>query len=107
MSMPPPPPAYGAPYGYGHRREHPQGTTVLVLGVCSLAVGLACGVGLLLGPVAWIMGNTAIAEIDREPGVYSNRDAVQAGRICGIVASVILMLIVAGLVAAAIIAAAV
>jgi hypothetical protein len=105
MAMPPPPPTpYGAPYGY--RREHPQGTTILVLGVCSLAVGLACGVGLLLGPVAWIMGNSAIAEIDRQPGVYSNRDAVQAGRICGIVASVLLGLIVVGVGVAALVAVA-
>jgi hypothetical protein len=91
MAMPPPPPfgtwsPYGAP-------EHPQGTTILVLGVLSLAIGFAsCGLGLLLGPVAWIMGNTALAEIDRNPTAYSNRGNVQAGRICGIVASCLLIL---------------
>ena len=60
-SPPPPPPAYQAPYsGYGGY-EHPQGTTILVLGILSLVV---CQ---LLGPVAWVMGNNAIAEIDRNP----------------------------------------
>jgi hypothetical protein len=60
--------------------------TILVLGILSLVV---CG---LLGPVAWVMGNNAIAEIDQNPGAYTNRGAVQAGRICGIVASCLLIL---------------
>jgi hypothetical protein len=94
---PPPPPAYGpppgpppggpygpGPYGGTYAREHPQGMTILVIGILSLIV---CG---LLGPVAWVMGNNAIAEIDRNPSAYVNRSTVQAGRICGIVASAIL-----------------
>lgn len=84
MSMPPPPPGpgYGSPYGspYGGY-EHPQGTTILVLGILSLVV---CQ---LLGPVAWVMGNNAIAEIDRNPMAYTNRGTVQAGRICGIIST--------------------
>jgi hypothetical protein len=91
MSMPPPPPApgYGSPYGspYGGY-EHPQGTTILVLGILSLVV---CQ---LLGPVAWVMGNNAIAEIDRNPMAYTNRSAVQAGRICGIIATALTALFV-------------
>ncbi len=104
--MPPPPPPPGAgPYGqpqygqpqYGQpqygmpqygppTREHPQGTTVLVLGILSL---LACGI---LGPFAWKMGNDAIREMDANPNVlYSNRGNITAGRICGIVASCILI----------------
>lgn len=79
-----PPPAYG--YGYGppygaYAREHPQGTTILVLGILSL---VTCQ---LAGPVAWVMGNTALAEIDANPAAYSNRSSVQTGRICGIVAT--------------------
>jgi hypothetical protein len=93
MALPPPPPpfgAWGSPYGV---REHPQGTTILVLGVLSLAIGVvSCGLGLFLGPVAWIMGNNALAEIDRNPAAYSNRGNVQGGRICGIVASCLLVL---------------
>jgi hypothetical protein len=83
--MPPPPPAdspYGSPYG-GVPQAHPQGTIILVLGILGL---LICGI---LAPVAWVMGNNAIAEIDRNPTAYSNRGTVQAGRICGIVGTVI------------------
>lgn len=108
MSYPPPagppgPPSggYGAPppggfhqpgYGYGGYGsglvEHPEGTTVLVLGIISLAV---CG---LLGPVAWIMGNGALREIDADPGRYSNRSQVQTGRICGIITTIVWALII-------------
>jgi phosphotransferase system glucose/maltose/N-acetylglucosamine-specific IIC component len=97
MAMPPyqyPP----QPYGWGPR-EHPQGTTVLILGILSLVV---CG---LLGPFAWTMGYSALQEIDANPSAYSNRGMVLAGYICGIIASCLLILGVV-IIAVALIAAA-
>ena len=67
-------------------QPHPQGTIILVLGILSIVI---CGI---LGPIAWIMGNNAIAEIDRNPAAYSNRSTVNAGRICGIIGTVFLVL---------------
>jgi hypothetical protein len=67
-------------------QPHPQGTIILVLGILSI---LICG---FLGPVAWIMGNNAVAEIDRNPAAYTNRGTVNAGRICGIIGTVLLIL---------------
>lgn len=84
---PPSPP--GPPYGYGYPPpgygvEHPQGTTVLVLGILSLVV---CGI---LGPFAWSMGSRALREIDAAPqGYYRNRGNIVAGRICGIIATIL------------------
>ncbi|MEQ6901705.1 DUF4190 domain-containing protein [Nocardioides sp. YIM 152588] len=75
---PPPPPGYGG--GYGGPVNHPQGTTILILGILSL---VCCGP---LGIAAWVMGNKAIKEIDASGQAYSNRGMVQAGRICGIIA---------------------
>jgi hypothetical protein len=87
-----PPQDYGSGPGYGYSpypaREHPDGTTILVLGILSL---VACG---LLGPFAWVKGNRALAEIDRNPAAYTNRSTVQAGRICGIVATCILVAVI-------------
>jgi hypothetical protein len=81
-----------SPWGAASR-DHPNGTTVLVLGILGL---VACG---LLGPVAWIMGNKAIREIDADPGViYRNRGNVNAGRVCGIIATAFLALGVLGVV---------
>ena len=113
MSMPqdpnyggyPPPNPYGQPatpygYGYGMQREHPEGTTVLILGILGLVL---CQ---LLGPFAWSKGNKVLAEIDAQPGMYSNRSTVNAGRICGIIASVLMLFTVAIIVLAVVIGAA-
>ncbi|MGN6693539.1 MAG: DUF4190 domain-containing protein [Aquihabitans sp.] len=72
--------------GYAPARDHPQGTTILVLGICAWAV---CG---LCAPFAWVMGNNALKEIDRNPSAYSNRGMVQAGRILGMIYSILALL---------------
>lgn len=60
---------------------------MLVLGILSLAVCV------VLGPIAWIKGNTALNEIKANPSVtYGNRGSIVAGRICGMVASGLLIL---------------
>ncbi|MFM7684468.1 MAG: DUF4190 domain-containing protein [Actinomycetota bacterium] len=93
MSLPPPPPPGPPPYqnpyqpAYQTGADHPNGTTILVLGILSLVV---CG---LLGPVAWVMGNNAIREMDAQSAVnFRNRGNVTAGRICGIIGTVFLVL---------------
>jgi hypothetical protein len=91
----PPPPGTGPTYpGYGAPPpEHPRATTILVLGILSL---VTCGI---LGIPAWIMGNTALREIDASRGALGGRGSVQAGRVCGIIATVILALTVLLLIA--------
>jgi hypothetical protein len=86
------PSPYGGPPVYSGMREHPQGTLILVFGIMSLVLGFSCGIGFVLGPVAWIMGNSALSEIDANPSLYTNRGSVQAGRICGIIATVLAIL---------------
>ena len=87
---PPPPPGGGGyaapPPGGPAPVDHPRGMLILILGIVSL-VCLQ-----ILGPVAWVMGNTAIREIDANPGAYSNRGTVNAGRICGIIGTIFLVL---------------
>ena len=66
-------------------REHPEGTTILVLGILGLVV---CG---FLGPFAWSKGSRALAEMDRDPRItWTNRGQVRAGQICGIISSCLL-----------------
>jgi hypothetical protein len=90
---PPPPPPLGPTPGNWQQTsqaEHPDGTTILVLGILSLVV---CGI---LGPFAWNMGNKALREMNANPGVvYRNRGNVTAGRICGMVASILVIALVA------------
>lgn len=82
-------PSYGpSPYG-PPPQSHPQGTTILVLGILSLVV---CT---FIGPFAWSLGTRTLREIDESGYYYENRGMVQAGRICGIVSSVMMMLTLA------------
>ena len=56
-----------------------------MLGILSLVI---CGP--ILGPVAWIMGNKARDEMNAQPGVHwTNRGSVNAGRICGMIATIL------------------
>lgn len=87
-SAPAPPPPAGPP------PSHPQSTMVLVLGILGLVL---CQV---LGPFAWVMGNRVVAEIDAAHGAMGGRDLANAGRICGIIATVLLglsLLVIIGL----------
>ncbi|QFG69639.1 DUF4190 domain-containing protein [Ornithinimicrobium pratense] len=81
-SAPPPPPRSGAapPEPMPPWRppppppvEHPQGTTVIVLGVLSI-VGFA-----FLGPFAWAMGRRALAQADAAPFPTANRSVLETG----------------------------
>ena len=74
-------------YATGAQAEHPQGTTVLVLGI----LGLVCCT--ILAPVAWYMGQKTLNEIDASPTTYTNRQTVNIGRILGIIGTVLLVLV--------------
>jgi hypothetical protein len=93
VSQQPPP---QQPYGYGQPyyppQDHPQTTTVLVLGILGLVV---CQV---MSPIAWIMGNRVLREIDASGGRYGGRGNVNAGRICGIIGTVLIGITLGGLV---------
>jgi uncharacterized membrane protein YjgN (DUF898 family) len=84
----PPPPHYGPV-----PPDHPQATTVLILGIVSV---VACGVA---GPFAWVMGNRVVREIDASHGAWGGRSNAQVGRILGIVETCILGVVVLGLLA--------
>ena len=73
---------YAAPSG-----DHPEGTKILVLGILSVVL---CQI---LGPFAWVVGNRVLREIDQSNGMMTgNRGLVVAGRILGIVGTVLLLL---------------
>jgi uncharacterized membrane protein YjgN (DUF898 family) len=75
----PPPVGFGAP-------EHPQATTVLILGILGLVL---CQ---LIAPFAWVMGNRVVREIDASAGRVGGRTTANAGRICGIVGTALIAL---------------
>lgn len=66
--------------------NHPQATTALVLGILGIVV---CGV---IAPFAWSMGGTAVREIDASGGQWGGRTEANAGRILGMVGTILLVL---------------
>ena len=98
MSYRPPQPAWGVPApasaagpaaGGVHLRQHPMGTTVLVLGFLSLMPVL-----FPLGIAAWVMGNKAAREIDADRWAWGNRGTVVVGRLLGAVGTILNGLVV-------------
>lgn len=96
----PPDPAQQRPYGqspysapmYGHPpyggygvpvQDHPQATTVLVLGIASVFFTI-------LGPVAWVLGSRAKREIEASGGRLGGMSQVQVGYIIGIITTVLM-----------------
>lgn len=93
------------PYGYGPaspyqqgyypggpRPEHPGAVPSLVIGVIALAGGFVCGLPFLLGPWAWVKGKRTMDEIDASGGQVGGRGMAHGGYICGIIATVLLIL---------------
>ena len=63
-----------------------RGMTILVFGILGLVV---CQ---LLGIAAWVMGNQDLREMDAGWMDSSGRDLTNAGRICGMVATALLLI---------------
>lgn len=60
-----------------------KGQTVMILGIISLFC-----FGIILGPVAWIMGNNVL----QQSGDEAEKNQANIGRICGIVATILNLL---------------
>ena len=67
---------------YGALPEHPQGTTILVLGIVGLFVTICA-------PIAWYMGSKAQKEIAASGQHYSNEQNINIGKIMGMVLSIL------------------
>jgi hypothetical protein len=63
-----------------------RGTLILVLGILGLVI---CGP---LGIAAWIMGNGDLKEMDAGLMDPSGRGITTGGRICGIIATILMIL---------------
>ena len=85
MTYPPNyPPNYPPPGQPNYGGDHPQGTTILVLGILGLVV---CSP---LGIAAWVMGKKALAEATAMGA--SNASTIKVGYILGIIATCLMIL---------------
>lgn len=74
---------YGAPPPAGPSASSGNGTLILVLGIISI---ILCQI---LGPVAWIMANSAM-----RTATPDQAGLINAGRICGIIGTVLLIVLI-------------
>jgi hypothetical protein len=71
------------------RRLKPhRGDMIQILGILSL-FSLFFGFFIVLGPVAWIMGNSDLAEMDAGRMDPSGRKPTATGRVCGMIATIV------------------
>jgi len=66
-----------------------RGTLVLVLGILSLVVCAPVGIA------AWIMGGNDLKEMDAGTMDPSGRGTTQAGKICGMIGCILLLISIA------------
>lgn len=66
---------------------HPNAVPALIVSIVSLVV---CGG--VISPLAWYLGSKAVKEIDENPQRYSGRAEANAGKIIGIIGTVLLIL---------------
>jgi hypothetical protein len=81
-------------YRRGPRRDlvpH-RGAMILVFGILSLLAFLVCLPMALFGPVAWAMGSMDLSEIRAGRMDPDGEGMTNAGRICGIIATVLLLI---------------
>ena len=73
-------------YGYSVVPDHPQATTVLIMGILGVAL---CQ---LVSPFAWYLGGKARKEIQASHGTLGGSTQVTIGWALGIVGSILLIL---------------
>jgi hypothetical protein len=74
-----------APYGQGYSApagDHPQGTTILVLGIVGIFFTICA-------PIAWYLGSRALKEIKASGMTYNNQQQIVVGRMLGIIFSIL------------------
>lgn len=72
-----------------HLRPH-RGGMILTFGILSLTMGIC---GLIFGPMAWAMGSSDLREIRAGRMDRSGQGITQAGMICGMITSIIFIII--------------
>lgn len=88
-----------------HRPDHPQSTLALILGICGLVFGFACGLGFLASPFAWALGRNAVKEIRASHGRLGGEGAAKAGMVTGIIGTILLIIGVVALIGFAVLVA--
>lgn len=91
-------PQYGQQPSYGQSYppypvappNHGGALAAMIVGIVSLVLACGYGIGLLGSPVAWYLGSKSMKEIDFSQGRLGGRGMAQAGKVLGIIGTVLL-----------------
>ncbi|HLZ94935.1 MAG TPA: hypothetical protein VKT20_06380 [Candidatus Dormibacteraeota bacterium] len=85
-----PPPAYPPPAGSAHAVTDPRAVSALVWAILGVIFAIPLGLpGMIGGPVAYFLGKSARQRIAESNGALTGASTASAGRILGIIATVI------------------
>ena len=73
--------------------NHGGALASMIVGIVSLVLACGYGIGLLGAPVAWYLGSKSLREIDASQGRLGGRGMAQAGKVMGIIGTVLLGLL--------------
>lgn len=74
------------PQPYTYRKQLPNATTVLVLGIISIPTSFCYGIiGIILGIVALVIAKKDMQLYRENPSEYQGYENLSAGRICAII----------------------
>ena len=99
-TQPPPfqqPPPFGQFHGGMGQQNLPNSTVSLVLGILALPACCFYGIfGLIFGIIAWVLGAGDIKKYRLNPGMYteSSFKNANAGKICGMIATILSALMI-------------
>ena len=82
VNQTPPAPTAVQPVAPAGLKPH-RGAVVLTLGILGIAVCFICGI------IAWVMGKNDLKEMDAGVMDPSGRDLTNAGRICGMIGTIL------------------
>jgi hypothetical protein len=93
VNTPPPSFSAGQPqFGGMGPQSLPNATIVLILGILSIPACCCYGIlGLILGIIAWVLGNSEIKKFNLAPNMYTEGSLknARAGKVCGIIGTVL------------------
>jgi len=105
VSQPPltPPPFQQNPQfnQFGGPQNLPNSTVALILGILSIPACCCYGLGLIFGIIAWVLSAADIKKYNLNPSNYSisSYKNTKAGKVCGIIGSILSLLYIICLVA--------
>jgi hypothetical protein len=85
-----PPPTYPPPVQQGRQVTDGRAAAALVLAILGLIFSIPAGLpGMVAGPIAYFLGKSARTRIRESNGALGGEGAANAGRILGIVATIV------------------